>query len=84
MGKGMRNKIRRMNNNMQKIDLTACPFYKCPKCEKEIFDRVEMIKVVSKLLTGQPFNSYVATEVYRCIGCGYMVCKKGEPLPPIG
>lgn len=85
MGKAARNKkIRRINDKMPKIkiDLNTCPFYKCPKCEKEVFDRIEIIKVISKILTGQPSNSYVAQIMYRCVGCEHVIVD--GPVPPIG
>ena len=76
-------RIGQINNKMPKvqINLNDCPLYKCPKCEKEVFDRVEMIKVVSRLLTGQSFNTYVAKEMYRCVDCGYVLCSGSEPAP---
>ena len=84
MSKGLRHKqIRKINNQPKiQVNLADCPFYKCPKCEKEAaFDRVEMIKVISRILTGQPHDSYVATKMYRCIDCGYVMCHAGEPTP---
>ena len=76
-------RIRQINSkitNLQ-INLNDCPLYKCPKCEKEVFDRVEMIKVVSRLLTGRSFDTYVAKEMYRCVDCRYVLCSGSEPAP---
>lgn len=84
MGKASKNKKVRQLHDKIKINLNTCPFYKCPKCEKEAFDRVEMIKVVSKILTGQPSNMYVARSLYRCVGCGHVISDGGGPVPPIG
>ena len=83
MGKGARNRKIRAINNQPKINvnLADCPLYRCPKCEKEAFDRVEMIKVVSRLITGLPHDKYVARRMYRCVDCGYVLCNAGEPTP---
>ena len=83
-------KIRAVNNQPQpqpqpqiNINLADCPLYKCPKCEGEAFDRVEMIKVLSRLLTGQPQDTYVAKGMFRCanIDCRYVMCSASEPMP---
>ena len=77
-------KIRAINDQPQiKVNLADCPLYKCPKCEGEAFDRVEMIKTVSMILTGLPHNTYVAKEVFRCINpdCRYVMCSASEPAP---
>ena len=78
-------RIGKINSKMPnlQINLADCPLYKCPKCEKEVFDRVEMIKFVSKLLPGHPHDTYIAKEMYRCanIDCGYVMCSASEPAP---
>lgn len=42
----------------------------CEKCENIFFDKVTVIKKISKLLVGTPEDQYVPMETYRCTECG--------------
>ena len=42
----------------------------CENCENIFFDKVTVIKKISKLLVGTPEDQYVPMEIYKCTECG--------------
>jgi len=42
----------------------------CENCENIFFDRVTVIKKISKLLVGTTEDQYVPMETYKCTECG--------------
>ena len=48
------------------------PNIKCEKCENIFFEKVTIIKKVSKLLTGSAEDQLIPMETYVCAKCGHM------------
>ena len=48
------------------------PNVKCEKCEDIFFEKVTIIKKISKLLTGSMEDQIVPMETYVCKSCGHM------------
>lgn len=63
-------------NNIQtggqqvKINVEDSPTVKCSECENIFFDKVTVIKKISKLLVGTSDDQYVPMETYKCVECG--------------
>ncbi len=53
-----------------KLNVADSPNVECEKCENIFFDKVTVIKKISKLLVGTPEDQYVPMETYRCAECG--------------
>lgn len=60
------------NNDKVRINPLELPNVKCEECENLFFEKVTIIKKVSKLLTGSPTDELVPMETYVCKGCGHM------------
>jgi len=54
-----------------KINPLELPNVKCEECENLFFEKVTIIKKVSKLLTGSPTDELVPMETYICKDCGH-------------
>lgn len=61
-----------LKNNQLKINPLELPNIKCEECENIFFEKVTIIKKVSKLLTGSPQDELVPMETYRCIECKHI------------
>ena len=53
-----------------KINVADSPNVECEKCKNIFFDKVTIIKKISKLLVGTPEDQLVPMETYRCSECG--------------
>lgn len=54
------------------VNVMDSPNIKCEKCENIFFEKVTIIKKISKLLTGSPEDQLVPMETYVCRKCGHM------------
>ena len=54
------------------VNVMDSPNIKCEKCENIFFEKVTIIKKISKLLTGSPDDQLVPMETYGCRECGHM------------
>lgn len=54
------------------VNVMEAPNVKCEKCENIFFDKVTIIKKISKLLTGSPEDQLVPMETYVCKSCGHI------------
>ncbi len=54
------------------VNVMDSPNIKCEKCENIFFEKVTIIKKISKLLTGSPDDQLVPMETYVCRECGHM------------
>lgn len=54
------------------VNVMESPNIKCEKCENIFFEKVTIIKKISKLLTGSPEDQLVPMETYVCAKCGHM------------
>lgn len=54
------------------VNVMESPNVKCEKCEDIFFEKVTIIKKISKLLTGSMEDQIVPMETYVCKGCGHM------------
>jgi len=52
------------------INVENSPNVECENCENIFFDKVTVIKKISKLLVGTPEDQYVPMETYKCTECG--------------
>jgi len=52
------------------INVEDSPNVECENCENIFFDKVTVIKKISKLLVGTPEDQYVPMETYKCTECG--------------
>jgi len=55
-----------------KINVADAPNIECEQCENIFFDKVTIIKKISKLLVGTPDDQMVPMETYRCAECGHI------------
>lgn len=53
-----------------KLNVAESPNVECENCENIYFDKVTVIKKISKLLVGTPDDQYVPMETYKCTECG--------------
>ena len=53
-----------------KINVADSPNVECGECKNIFFDKVTVIKKISKLLVGTPEDQFVPMETYRCTECG--------------
>lgn len=60
------------NNDKIRINPLELPNVKCEECENLFFEKVTIIKKVSKILTGSPTDELVPMETYVCKSCGHM------------
>jgi len=54
------------------VNVMDSPNVECEKCENIFFEKVTIIKKISKLLTGSPEDQLVPMETYVCAKCGHM------------
>jgi predicted nucleic acid-binding Zn ribbon protein len=54
------------------VNVMDSPNVECEKCQNIFFEKVTIIKKISKLLTGSPEDQLVPMETYVCAKCGYM------------
>lgn len=54
------------------VNVMDAPNVKCEQCENIFFEKVTIIKKISKLLTGSPEDQLVPMETYVCKSCGHM------------
>lgn len=54
------------------VNVMESPNVKCEKCENIFFEKVTIIKKVSKLLTGSAEDQLIPMETYVCAKCGHM------------
>ena len=54
------------------VNVMDAPNVKCEECGKIYFEKVTVIKKISKLLTGSPEDQLVPMETYVCAKCGHM------------
>ena len=54
------------------VNVMESPNVKCEKCEDIFFEKVTIIKKISKLLTGSMEDQIVPMETYVCKSCGHM------------
>jgi len=55
-----------------KINVADSPNVKCENCENIFFDKVTIIKKISKLLVGTSEDQLVPMETYKCSECGHI------------
>lgn len=61
------------NNNQQiQVNIKDAQDVKCEECENIFFDKVTIIKKISKLLVGTSEDQLVPMETYRCSECGHI------------
>jgi hypothetical protein len=61
-----------LENPKIKINPLELPNIKCEKCENIFFEKVTIIKKISKLLTGSPADELIPMETYVCRDCGHI------------
>lgn len=61
-----------LENPKIKINPLELPNIKCEKCENIFFEKVTIIKKISKLLTGSPADELIPMETYVCRECGHI------------
>ena len=55
-----------------KINVADQPNVKCEECENLYFNKVTVIKKISKILVGTPDDQLVPMETYICAECGHV------------
>jgi len=60
------------NNDKVRINPLGMPNIECEDCGNIFFDKVTIIKKVSKLLTGSPTDEMVPMETYVCTECSHI------------
>lgn len=55
-----------------KINVTDQPNIECESCKCIFFDKITVIKKISKLLVGTPEDQIVPMETYKCADCGHI------------
>ena len=53
-----------------KLNVADQPNVECENCKNIFFDKVTVIKKISKLLVGTPDDQLVPMETYKCTECG--------------
>lgn len=53
-----------------KLNVADSPNVECENCENIFFNKVTVIKKISKLLVGTAEDQYVPMETYKCTECG--------------
>ena len=53
-----------------KLNVADQPNVECENCKNIFFDKVTVIKKISKLLFGTPDDQLVPMETYKCTECG--------------
>jgi len=52
------------------VNVADSPNVECENCKNIFFDKVTVIKKISKLLVGTPDDQLVPMETYKCTECG--------------
>mgnify|MGYP000706735400 CR=1 FL=1 len=60
------------NNNQMRVNHMDLPNVKCENCENIFYNKVTIIKKVSKLLTGAVTDELIPMETYRCTECSHI------------
>ena len=60
------------NQNQMRVNPLELPNIKCEKCDNIFYDKVTVIKKVSKLLTGSPKDELIPMETYICTECSHI------------
>ena len=60
------------NNDQMRVNPLDLPNIKCEKCENIFYDKVTIIKKVSKLLTGAVADELIPMETYVCTECAHI------------
>ena len=55
-----------------KINVANQPNVECEECNSIYFDKITIIKKISKLLVGTPEDQLVPMETYKCKECGHI------------
>lgn len=61
-----------LNNDKIRINPLDMPNIQCEECGNIFFNKVTIIKKVSKLLTGSPMDEIVPMETYVCNKCSHI------------
>ena len=61
-----------LNKQPRQVDFGSTTAIQCDECENEYFDKVLMIRKVSKLITLESEDSMVPMETYKCAECGHI------------
>jgi len=63
-----------LNRQPRQIDMSSTTAVECEAegCESKYFDKVLMIRRVSKLITLETEDSMVPMETYKCTKCGHI------------
>jgi uncharacterized Zn finger protein len=59
-------------NQSRNITLDSTTEVKCDECESITFTEAVMMRKASRLLTGQPKDSYVPIPTFVCVSCGHV------------
>lgn len=60
------------NGKKIQVDVSQQPNIQCEECESIFFEKVTVIKKISKLLVGAPEDQLVPMETYACKNCGHI------------
>jgi len=60
------------DENKLRINPLELPNIECENCGNIFFDKVTIIKKVSKLLTGSPTDEMIPMETYVCTECAHI------------
>jgi DNA-directed RNA polymerase subunit RPC12/RpoP len=60
------------NGKKIQVDVSQQPNIKCEECGSIFFEKVTIIKKISKLLIGAPDDQLVPMETYACKKCGHI------------
>ena len=61
-----------LNQQPRQVDFGSTTAGQCEECENEYFDKVLMIRRVSKLITLETEDSMIPLETYKCAKCGHI------------
>jgi len=60
------------NGKKIQVDVSQQPNVECEECKNIFFEKVTVIKKISKLLVGAPDDQLVPMETYACKQCGHI------------
>jgi predicted nucleic acid-binding Zn ribbon protein len=60
------------NGQQVKVNVADQPNVECEECGCIHFDKITVIKKISKLLVGTPEDQLVPMETYKCADCGHI------------
>ena len=61
-----------LNQQPRQVDFGSTTAVKCEESENEYFDKVLMIRKVSKLITLEAEDSMIPLETYKCAKCWHI------------